>query len=50
MNTALCGAINDSINTTREPPVDKPIPVGDIINLPESPEIALGEIIQLRNT
>lgn len=31
-------------------PMDKLIPVGAIINLPESPEIALGEIIQLRNT
>jgi hypothetical protein len=41
---------NIKLDPRFEPPVDKPIPVGAIINLPESPEIALGEIIQLRNT
>ena len=41
---------NLKIDPRFEPPVDKPIPVGAIISLPESPEIALGEIIRLRNT
>lgn len=41
---------NLKIDPRFEPPMDKPIPVGAIISLPESPEIALGEIIRLRNT
>lgn len=41
---------NLNIDPHCEPPVDKPIPVGAIINLPESPEMAWDAMMLLRNT